>query len=1006
METPITAPDVLVLDDDDKNDTANVSSGEREEEEEEPWEVQRRKIPLKAKVEFLDFEHFKNRYFEEDGLAIIEVLCGHHQTPQDIIRESWQRTRRKDSRIPKPAPKQTIDGEMRWVQRVRIQSPQLLLLLSRLTGELNRWETDKPRTFFAPFQPELSIPPDGQERNHGVQSPDLESSNYDAADEDDIDGSDKDSDVEDAAEGGESKAMSPETAIRGHVLTSPITLSHLKTLIAFIEGYIEPAWARAGSTSQHKFRFLDLWMAFKPGELIYAPLASDSSQNINFAQQQSTPQMYQTAWRLYSLVLDPVRDGKPELDSRDLDIHAYYVDYDGTSFVPVRRQFVINSYEGEKDITSFQVYPMRFAKDSDKLREKLHKQGSWFREVTKKRHLSYEGWTLVEEPSAESSESSEKLNSEHISGDVVIDFVEGYKSESKLGGGPSSWKKGLTTFDDSDWPMGTDKLDISHWKPIKNSHRLESFAQISENTQRGEWYGDRFIQEQLKERPCLKSHEDGDPIKDIQDDELLLLPRRVVGYSLRERRFFLLDIQCLSEVPKLNNVFQSLRINPDHKRMVRSLVKTHLENQAAQRLQPNLSLNQDLIRGKGSGLVILLHGVPGVGKTATAEAVAQAYNKPLFVITCGDLGFKPEKVESSLKNIFRLAHLWDCILLLDEADIFLSRRELGDLERNALVSVFLRVLEYYGGILFLTTNRVGTLDEAFKSRIHVSLYYPPLDRKQTYQIFEVNIGKLEAILENKAEHQSKMEPGTPKPPMLEIDRGDILGFALDDFDGNEKTPERRWNGRQIRNAFQIALSLAEFDMRSDLAEDDEAEDEDRHGHYSQSRGRQARDLGYYSQSTGYQTRAKKGVLNSHQFHLVATAISRFEEYLQAATGAVDADRAKREFIRADDFKSQREPEEPLYGGTLQRSGYPRSNQGMAYGSPGERRDHRRGSIDNRPFPGSQGEPTPARSSYGSKPPGQRPSNVPGNGNMKPPRKTPGPAKDGRDIPDPRYTSPR
>jgi len=53
--------------------------------------------------------------------------------------------------------------------------------------------------------------------------------------------------------------------------------------------------------------------------------------------------------------------------------------------------------------------------------------------------------------------------------------------------------------------------------------------------------------------------------------------------------------------------------------------------------------------------------------------------------------------------------------------------------------VFLRVLEYYSGILFLTTNRVGTLDEAFKSRIHLSLYYPSLNRDQTLQIFEMNI---------------------------------------------------------------------------------------------------------------------------------------------------------------------------------------------------------------------------------------------------------------------------
>ena len=75
---------------------------------------------------------------------------------------------------------------------------------------------------------------------------------------------------------------------------------------------------------------------------------------------------------------------------------------------------------------------------------------------------------------------------------------------------------------------------------------------------------------------------------------------------------------------------------------------------------------------------MLLHGAPGVGKTATAEAVSYTYHKPLFPITCGDLGIDPQKVEANLSEIFRLANLWDCILLFDEAEIFLSRREKRD----------------------------------------------------------------------------------------------------------------------------------------------------------------------------------------------------------------------------------------------------------------------------------------------------------------------------------------
>ena len=66
------------------------------------------------------------------------------------------------------------------------------------------------------------------------------------------------------------------------------------------------------------------------------------------------------------------------------------------------------------------------------------------------------------------------------------------------------------------------------------------------------------------------------------------------------------------------------------------------------------------------------------------------------------------------------------MVLLDEADVFLEERTKLDLERNALVSVFLRVLEYYEGILILTSNRIGTFDEAFKSRVQLAIHYPLL----------------------------------------------------------------------------------------------------------------------------------------------------------------------------------------------------------------------------------------------------------------------------------------
>ncbi|KAH6716389.1 P-loop containing nucleoside triphosphate hydrolase protein, partial [Leptodontidium sp. MPI-SDFR-AT-0119] len=157
----------------------------------------------------------------------------------------------------------------------------------------------------------------------------------------------------------------------------------------------------------------------------------------------------------------------------------------------------------------------------------------------------------------------------------------------------------------------------------------------------------------------------------------------------------------------------------------------------------------DLIKGKGTGLFILLHGVPGIGKTVTVEAIGQANGKPLFKTTIGDLGMIPERLEISLREKFHLASIWDYILLLDAANTFCVQRFQADMVtiKNALVSVFLPGLDYYYSILFLTTNRASVLDEAFKSRIHYKIYYPDLTLEQTLDIWKLNINRVRRIEE-------------------------------------------------------------------------------------------------------------------------------------------------------------------------------------------------------------------------------------------------------------------
>lgn len=189
----------------------------------------------------------------------------------------------------------------------------------------------------------------------------------------------------------------------------------------------------------------------------------------------------------------------------------------------------------------------------------------------------------------------------------------------------------------------------------------------------------------------------------------------------------------------------------------------------------------DIIAGKGGGCIFLLHGSPGTGKTLTAEAVSEHLRVPLYIVTVSELGCTPSALEKSLQSVLELAATWGCAILLDEADIFLEARAASDITRNAMVGVFLRLLEYHQGVLFLTTNRIRCIDEAFSSRISVALHYSELDAVARTQVW--------------------------KNFLLIAAGEDDATFDFEELGGYEL------NGRQIRSCVRIGQSLARNEGR-------------------------------------------------------------------------------------------------------------------------------------------------------------------------------------------------
>lgn len=273
-------------------------------------------------------------------------------------------------------------------------------------------------------------------------------------------------------------------------------------------------------------------------------------------------------------------------------------------------------------------------------------------------------------------------------------------------------------------------------------------------------------------------------ISSIPNNESWKMYPFVHGYSLsRCKRWGEFSINGISDIVYNDRAYDELYL-------------PSINGQDKKKLITNFILNknkfvQDYVNGKGAGIVFLLHGPPGVGKTLTAEATAEILHCPLFHISASDVSTTHSlDYSAQLEKIMDLTTRWNAIVLLDEADVFLERRCTFDIQRNAIVSTFLRLLEYHRGIIFLTTNRVSDFDPAIINRVHVKFEYPELSKEGCTYIWNTLLAKLASTVNTK----------------------NNAFYKFSDIDINVLS-ELKLNGRQIRTCLNLALCLSESENK-------------------------------------------------------------------------------------------------------------------------------------------------------------------------------------------------
>lgn len=516
-------------------------------------------------------------------------------------------------------------------------------------------------------------------------------------------------------------------------------------------------------TPPNLVKYCDLWMLYRPGTTVYSHANGE--------------------WEAFVVDdLDGMQIRKPSQNNRHaltrLDIRAWSMNFDGEVFGRVWSIHCVAPFHGVRDINSLALVPEKFLLDGNAIKESLLSRGKLFRKFQVQH--------------CQESEISPSKSTRVMVDHLTYQRRNGWLISIDGKYGPSSAKN--RSWNDnkySDWDTSDEAFDrrprrytpqrslVRHFEDeyCSRDYELESIDK-PEDTQAEPC---RRYSTDRPSRVVVHEFERYDLIRpDAEMDELtlMLFPQHVRGFCFRDKVWKFLNISQLKPVSFRKNAWGRLVLDEEYKDILETVVSSHVEKVAG-------------LRGSagGKGLSILLHGEPGVGKTLTAESIAIQFGKPLFPVTCSDIGTSLTRFEEKLEEIADYATTWGAILLFDEADVLLQARrdyECANLKRNDLISSFARFIEYYQGIVFITTNRVSRFDDALMPRIDITLGLPSLDRGRRLEVWHNHI-------------QHLFDEGSVNASQS----ANLLRLA------EQKWSKEKMNGHQIKKAVNTAKILAD-----------------------------------------------------------------------------------------------------------------------------------------------------------------------------------------------------
>ncbi|KAH8681802.1 hypothetical protein BX600DRAFT_447332 [Xylariales sp. PMI_506] len=475
---------------------------------------------------------------------------------------------------------------------------------------------------------------------------------------------------------------------------------HLKWLITFMsDNFQDLEKVQEGLVDKGLVDFRNLPIIFEAGSIVVGQLPEDSDKAVkrDKAEKTERPECF-----LFHEISDEIEDKMT--GAKYVDVKVFRWGFNGSMFGLTSEKLKIKEFLGPRKITELECFPLKYLDEDVKnvLVPRLISRGEKWCDYLEATSFEYKGAAQV--PTRSNWSWDVKIIPKNMPGRVILDylaFMEAFPELSK--------------------PL--------HNKPSENSEeKLPVFEELSNHSNVWEISSEISIPRGGLWGCCPKKNYRPTPA------QALLCPASSPGYSLAQKDWGYFDVDLLREVEWAENPIQDLEINSAQRDILLDLIIQHHSN----------PWSQDIVSRKGEGLIFLLYGPPGCGKTLTAELLAEQDKRALLRISSGDLGQHPYDVDRNLESLLKLAVRGSMIVLIDEADTFLAKRTtnngISSYFHNATVAIFLKHLEYFPGVVFLTTNQGTDIDDAVSSRI-IPLQYGPLNASSRAKIWKTQLLK-------------------------------------------------------------------------------------------------------------------------------------------------------------------------------------------------------------------------------------------------------------------------